>query len=302
MIVAQVDEADKRGLEYAPGVIGKKQFRVSEAYVAQHVAPLIAARRPDTAKLDLVLRGIALSPQHAGRRPPGTVLRHRERLDYAAIHDLVRDPRRFSTARPEDDDDDPSVRDKKREWVREQLGVLEKRGLLARRDLGDGRRQIVMMRDLGDGAPFDDPGAKESYRPYVTVLGNVLVDPSFREWGSPEIVGFLCAMVADRYARNSSSASGKKLEPGSATWYRQATWFNNEGGYRPDGHVVLPFSTTTIERGLQAMRRRGYIAAERRKRSPEGKRFLHPRMIYTNQFDSIGSATIIDLSEHFKTA
>ncbi len=299
--MATTRDDDARGLEYTPGVIGKQQFRISEQYVAEHVVPLIRARRPDTVKLDLVLRGIALSPQHTGRREPGIVLRHRERLDYPALHDLVRNPRRFSTGQP-DEDDDPVVRDNKREWVREQLKLLEDRKLLVRRDMGDGRRQIVMLCDLGDSAPFDDPGAKATYRPYVTVLGNVLADPGFREWGSPEIAGYLCAMVADRYARNAEAKRGIVLPPGMATWFRQAEWFNNQNGYRLDGQVVLPFSTTTIERGLAAMRRRGYVVAERKKRSPSGKRLLHPRLVYTNKFADVGSAKVIDLVAHLSSA
>lgn len=129
---------DRAGVEYAPGIIGKRIYRVSERYVADHIAPLIASHRHEAAKLDLVLRGIALSPQHAGARDPGLVLRHRGRVDYAALHDLVRDPRRFAVTPPEDDEDDAPERAAKREWVREQLQVLEKRNLLKRRDRGNG--------------------------------------------------------------------------------------------------------------------------------------------------------------------
>jgi hypothetical protein len=292
-----------KGLQYAPGITGKHVFRVSEQYVAEHVAALISRRRPDAVKLDLMLRGLALSPEHAGKRRAGTVLRKQTRADYPAFHDLVRESRRFATTRPEEDDNDVAERDKKREWVREQLQVLERRQLLVRDDLGDGRRQIRMLCDLGDGAPFDDPGAvTAAQRPYVTILGNLLISPEFRTWGSAEIVGFLCAMVADRYARNAQKKKGgSDLEPGSATWYRQAHWFNNKAGYRPEGHIALPFSTTTIERGLKAMRSRGYITAERRKRSPEGTRFQHPRLIYTNRFNEVGIAEVIDITTLVKT-
>jgi hypothetical protein len=40
--------------------------------------------------------------------------------------------------------------------------------------MGDGRRQITLLCDLGNGDPFDAAGAKENLRPYVTVLENVL--------------------------------------------------------------------------------------------------------------------------------
>jgi len=302
--MANASDTDTKGLEYGPGIVGKRLFRVSEQYVSAHVAALIEARRPDAVKLDLILRGLALSPAHSGKRTPGVVLRHRERVDYAALHDLVRDPRRFSLTKPEDEDEDAADRNKKREWVREQLQLLEARKLLLRTDLGDGRRQITMLSDLGNGDPFDDPGANTTLRSYVTILGTVLAAPDFRSWGSPEIVGFLCAMVADRYARNAHKKQHHvDLETGSAVWYRQASWFNNTSGYRPEGHVVLPFSTTTIERGLKAMRQLGYIDSERKRRSPEGKKFQHPRLIYTNKFNSIGAtAEVIDIATRVKTA
>jgi hypothetical protein len=302
--VGLMDHDETKGIEYRPGVTGKKLFRISEKYVADHVAPLIEARRVDAAKLDLILRGVALLPRHAGRREVGMVLRGRSQLDYPAMHDLVRDPRRFSMVAPEDDDDDAAERDRKREWVREQLQVLEGRSLLKREDMGDGRRRIVMLCDLGTGDPYDDPGAKATRRSYLTVPGDVLAQPDFTRWGSPELAGFLCALVADRYARNAAKNAGAPVpDPGSATWYRQAAWFNNENGYRREGNVILPFSTSTIERGLKAMRERGYISAYRTRRDPGGGRLLHPRMIYTNQFHLVGSgAEVIDITTRKRTA
>src|ERR1700728_1918628 len=137
MPTESTESTESKGIEYRSGVVGKKLFRVSERYVADHVSPLIAARRIDAAKLDLILRGIALLPQHAGKRQVGTALRRGSRLDYPAMHDLVRDPRRFSTLAPEDDDADAEEREKKRNWVREQLQILEDRQLLQRKDMGD---------------------------------------------------------------------------------------------------------------------------------------------------------------------
>lgn len=191
------------------------------------------------------------------------VLRKRVPLDYAAMHDLARDPRRFAEGLPEDDDHDRVERDRKREWVREQLVELEGRGLLRRVDLDDGRHQVVLHSDLGDGSMFDDPGAKGSRRSYITVLGAVIADDRFLRWGARELVGFLCAMIADRYARAARPKTpGVETPHGSSTWYRQADWFNNGNGFRPQRHVSVPFSTTTIERGLKAMRDLGYIDGE----------------------------------------
>jgi|GEM_PF-1576737 len=298
------NEKPEAGVRFGRVATGKTIFRVSEQYLAEHLAPLIRARRPEAAKIDLVLRAVALSPGHNGERPVGTVLRLRGLFDYAEIHDLVRDARRFSMTPPEDDDDDAKERELKREWVRQQLCLLEERRLLTRIDTGQGPRRIVMLSDLGNGDAFDDPGNEATRRSYVTLHGAVLASQDFRAWGSPELVGYVCAMVADRFARSAAAKDGKTdIEPGAATWYRQAAWFNNENGYRREGHTPLPFSTTTIERGLEAMRRRGYVDAERKRVGPDGRRFQHPRLIYTNRFNRVGmTADVIDLATREKLA
>ena len=292
-------KTEPAGLEYGPGIYGKHLFRVSEQYVADHVARLVKRGRADAAKLDLVLRGIALSPDHAGdRRDPGLVLSKQFQIDYAALHDLVRDPRRFAETAPEDDDADRLERDKKREWVREQLVLLSGTGqtsdmpasphrLLRRDAVGDGRQQITMLRDLGDGGTFDDPGAEENRRSYITIPGSVLADPRFRQWGAPELVGFYCALIAERFARAASKRNGTEVDQESVAWVRQADWFNNENGYRPDGHIIPPFSTSTIQKGLKALIDSGFIDAHWSMRSPDtGERFKNRRKVYTNRFAS----------------
>lgn len=304
-------KTEPNGLEYAPGIYGKHSFRVSEQYLVDHVAPLIKRGRVGAAKLDLVLRGIALSPAHTGaHRKPGMVLSKRFGIEYVDLHDLVRDPRRFAETAPEDDAEDRIERDRKREWVREQLVVLggttpSKKGiepehtLLKRDPVGDGRQQITMLCDLGDGKAFDDPGAEGNRRSYITIPGAVLADPQFRQWDAPELVGFYCAMIADRYARDAyKKKTGKEPEHGTATWFRQADWFNNQNGYRPAGHIIPPFSTTTIERGLQSLTKSGFIDAQWSMTSPEnGERLKNRRKIYTNRFDrpAISDATVISL-------
>ena len=299
------DAKNRNGVEYAPGIVGKYVFRVRESYVAGPAAELIRSHRVGALKLDLLLRGLALLPAHAGKREPGYVLRHNGRLGYAVLHDLCRDPTRFALQAPHDIEDDAAAREKKRTWVAEQLQNLERRGLV-RRSRGDhGRRpEILVLGDRGDGEPFDDPGdSAASGTSYVTISGVVISSPAFRDWGAPEVVAYLCAMTADRFARHRErQRTGKVIEPGSATWFRQADWFNNANPNfdRPAGHVPYPFSTTTIQRGLRTLCKQGFIEARMTTRNPEtGQPFASgPRKIYENRFEAVLGAEVIDLASY----
>lgn len=299
------DTTPSTGIEYVPGVPGKYLFRVREEYVAGPVAEMIRSRRVGAVKLDLVLRGLALLPDHAGGREPGVVLRHRGRLSYQALHDLCRDPSRFSVDLPHEVEDDSSVLEKKRAWVGEQLQELERRRLLRRVSDPKGRRpEIVMLSDRCDGTPFDDPGVgARGADGYVTVSGAVISSELFRDWGAPEVVGYICAMTADRFGRHRHrQRTGEAVEPGAATWFRQADWFNNQNPNfdRPTGHIAYPFSTTTIERGLRELRAQGLIDGRRTTKNPEtGQRFSSgPRMVYENRFAAFRQAEIVDLATY----
>jgi len=51
------------------------------------------------------------------------------------------------------------------------------------------------------------------------------------------------------------------------------------------------------------MRKRGYISGTRKIRAPGGKRFQHPRMVYTNNFHKVGTgADVIDITTKEKLA
>ena len=296
---------ERNGIEYAPGVVGKYLFRVRETYVAGPVADLIRSRRVGALKLDLVLRGIALLPEHARARQPGHVLRHRGRLSYQLLHDLCRDPARFAQQAPHDIEDDAAALEKKRTWVREQLQVLEARQLVQRSTDPRGRRpEITVLRDRCDGEPFDDPGATATATDgYVTISGAVISSQHFRNWGAPEVVAYLCAMTADRFALYRDRDHSADAAPhGSATWFRQADWFNstNPSAPRPSGHIPFPFSTTTIQRGLRALCDQGLITAKRTTINPHtGQRFASgPRKIYRNRFAELRQAEIIDLDTY----
>lgn len=295
------DTKQHNGIEYARGVAGKYLFRVREAYVAGPAADLIRSRRVGALKLDLVLRGLALLPEHAGKREPGHLLRHRGRLSYQLLHDLCRNPARFA----QQNTSEAAVFEKKRTWVREQLQVLEARGLVRRsKDHGGRRPDITVLCDRCDGEPFNDPGATATATDgYLTISGAVISSPLFRDWGAPEVVAYLCAMTADRFARHRHHEhSGKATQPGSATWFRQADWFNNTNPSfsRPPGHIAYPFSTTTIQRGLRALRDQGLITTKRTAFNPHtGQRFTSgPRNIYVNHFADLRQAEIINLDTY----
>lgn len=267
---------DSPGLEYCPGHRGKHLFRVRQTYVATQVGDLIRQRRPGAAKLDLVLRGLALLPQDAGDREPGTVLD----VSYEKLHDLVRDPYVYSTRDARDVDlDDATVIEKKRTWVREQLVVLEKLNLIERRERPGRRPRIMVLKDDGSRDPFDDPGADAALSvpgsAYITIPGTSLADPRFREWTGPCVAAFLCAMTGE--ARDSTTAK----EPGNGRWFRTVEWFR--GAYRPEGRTVYRFSARTIQTGLQELEELGQLTHVKMI-SFRGHRFDHPRKIYRNHF------------------
>src|SRR5437764_138987 len=68
------------------------------------------------------------------------------------------------------------------------------------------------------------------------------------------------------------------------TWYQPLRWFSDEEGRRPEGHVRMPFSTRTLERGFIALRASGLVTVERTIKKPSGGRFSNVRSIYTNNF------------------
>ena len=180
--------------------------------------------------------------------------------------------------------------------VRVQLRELERRSLVVRRTDPQGRRpDIIVLRDLGDGEPYDDPTGKDGG--YVTIHGAVISSANFRRWGAPEVAAYLCAPTADRFARNRHPQRKEPRHVGSATWFRQADWFNMENPLvsRPPGHVAYPFSTKTIERGLRRLRAEGLIEARRTTFNPEtGQRFnTGPRMVYSNRFNTLQEHPIV---------
>ena len=270
-----------RGVAYGPGVTGKFQFRVRELHVAETYVPLLKAKKLGAVKLDLVLRGIALLPQHAGNRDIGLVLPD---ISYQSLHDICRPPSRFSMRSPEDEIDDRKILKLKRNWVGRQLEILEQAGAVRRESGHRGRPRIIVQRDHGIG-PFDDPDGTEG-NSYITISGPV-ISQWLKYWETPEVSAYLAAMIADRYARIKNP---DRFPRGGATWFNTLDWFADPHGYRPQGHVRIGFAPRTLQRGLANLRTDNLVTWEHQTIRPDkpGHRFRSGRRnIYTNHFDRV---------------
>ena len=245
---------------------------------------MIAAKEVGAAKLDIVLRAIALLPEQAGRRAPGLVLPVHS---YAALFDLVRDPDAYGPA-PNEYDYSPVVHKLKRKWVGEQLQKLEARKLVRRGDRpGEQRPQLFVLRDDGNGKALDDPDGKGPAGSYVTLNGSIIASGLFHDWGAPELSFYLAAMVAERYeAYSRQKALGSvPWQPGAGEWFRQLDWFADPKKFRPPSHVRIPFSVPTLERGLRSLAAQGLVERTRIVSNPvTRKRFARPRNLYFNRF------------------
>lgn len=279
---------DSTGLRYSGAVIGKHTFRLRERHVAEHLAPLLTSKAPGAVKMDLVLRGIALLPHHAGQRRAGLVL---PSISYEDLHDLCRPSAIYMTTIPEDEFSDADTLEKKRKWVGEQLQRLEALNLVRREAQPGDRPLLLVLRDDGSREPLDDPNGWKG-NSYVTVSGALIASGRLQVWGAPELAAYLAAMVADRFARFRDPS----MPIGGATWFQPLDWFANGQGRRPAGHVAIPFSTRTLERGFRSLRESGLIDIRRTRKDPRGGRFKRPRNVYVNQFARLG-ATIPDGSD-----
>lgn len=296
--VAIADDAPK-GLAYGPRIWGKHLFRVRESHVRDHLGALLEQRAVGAARLDLVLRGLALNPAHSGRRPrPGVVL---PQHGYESLHDLAREPTRYEpdVVRLESSDD-PEVRRLKRKWVGEQLVRLEKLHLVERRERPGRRPELIVLRDDGSGDPFDDPDGTPG-NSYVTVLGGVIASGAMAEWKAPELAAYLAAMIAERYERERRRRLGLEAGPvGGGEWFRPLSWFSDSSMRNPTD-VTVPFSLSTLERGFAIHRKNGLIVVDKRRRIPgTGRRFkTGERNLYRNRFHTLQEAAgvVIDLEQ-----
>lgn len=278
---------DSGGLRYGPDVVGKHQFRVRERHVADHLALLIQGKAPGAAKLDLVLRGVALSPDYSGKRTPGLVL---PAYGYSHLFDLTENPDRYGPAVDLLDYPPEAVR-AKRKWVGEQLQRLTALKLVKRNDRPGHRPELIVLRDDGSEGTFDDPDGKGQANAYVTITGSIISTGQFRSWGGPELAFYLAAMVAERYSANRLRVLEGVTKPwaaGAGQWFQTLDWFADPDGRRPAGQIRIPFSVPTLERGLRRLVDQGLVERETIRRDPlTGRRFARPRNLYTNKFNSV---------------
>jgi hypothetical protein len=261
-------------------VVGKHLFRIRERHIAEHLVPLISGRAAATAKLDLVLRCIALSPQHTGKRQPGLVL---PRCSWELLHDLAKGSGGLGDVGP-GIDATPKVVKLKRKWVGSQLARLEQMKLV-RRELRPGNRpRLFVLRDDGSGEPFDDPDGTRG-NTYITIRGSLIASRSLSSWGAPELSAYLAAMAAER----SEHSEGRRIEPGTGEWFRPLAWFaDTEELYGPPDRVRMGFSAATLERGIDSLVDDKLIRRRRILRNPRTNRRLKgPRNLYRNNFDAL---------------
>ena len=281
MVPTPSASANDQRLQLDFGVVGKHLFRVRERHVADHLVPLISGRAAATAKLDLVLRCIALSPQHTGRRVPGLVL---PQCSWELLHDLSKGDQGLGDVGP-GMDPSPEALKLKRKWVGQQLKRLEEMNLLKREARPGNRPRLLVLRDDGTGQPFDDPDGSRG-NTYISILGSVIGSRALASWGAPELSAYLAAMAAER----SENRRGRNIEPGTGRWYRPLAWFADKDGlYGPSDRVQMGFSVPTLERGIVRLEAARLMSHRRIHRNPRTNRRLKgPRNLYFNNFDSLG--------------
>lgn len=274
--------AGHRGIEFGPGV-GKFLFRVRQTHIAGHYSPLIARGAAGAVKMDLLLRAIGLSPEHAGAREPGFVLWD---WHYEHLHDLIKaTPSRTANR----DRTDRATRHLKRKWVKDQLDKLADLRLVKLEPRAGERSKIVVLRDDGSEDPFDDPGAPGGYTDnrYVTIRGSVIASGAIVGWGAPELAAYLAAIYAEFHRER--GADRNATGDGSGDWWRQLAWFSNPH-LHPLGRTVLPFSKSLLEDGLKAHVATGLVTRQKIKRPPgSGQPFDTERVLYHNRFFALDS-------------
>lgn len=264
-----------------PGV-GKFLFRIRQAHIAERYGPLIAKKAFGAVKLDIVLRSIALLPEHAGKRAAGFVLWS---WRFEHLHDLAREPpSELLPGRT-----DRATRHLKRKWVGEQLEKLEDLKLVKIKQRPGDRPELLVRRDDGRGGPFDDPGASGGFDDdrYVTIRGSLIASGTFASWNAPEVAAYLAAIYAETH--NDRGVGRPIKTDGTGTWWRQLAWFSDTNMF-PSFRDPLTFSKSLLEDGLAAHQRAGLITVSKIDHNPITNRlFETKRNYYRNRFDKFDS-------------
>ncbi|MGI8414128.1 MAG: hypothetical protein ACR2QA_16880 [Solirubrobacteraceae bacterium] len=241
-------------------------------------------------KLDLVLRTIALQPEHAGKREAGFVLWN---WSYENLHDLAKaTPKAIREARRTDRE----TRHLKRKWVNRQMTKLADLNLVKIKPRNGSRPEIVVLSDRGRFA-LDDPGAETDWEQnwhrdrYVTIRGGLIATRTLAKWGAPEVAAYLAAVHAEFYNERGGGRDSKR--DGTGTWWRQLAWFN-DGDLHPVDRILLPFSTTLLEDGLRKHVSAGLITKRQITRNPLTRVNLQQsRTLYQDHFDKLNQRSRI---------
>ncbi|WP_344002371.1 hypothetical protein [Nocardioides lentus] len=237
-----------------------------------HLASWLSSRASGVAKVDLVLRGLAVVESEGLLDPD---------IRWDEIHDLIRPHNYYG--------DDRKL---KRNWLGQKLERLEAENLLARAKSPGGRTRLHVLRDDASQLPLDDPGAAGDG--YVSVLGDIFHFERIAPWGSPELSAYFACMIAERYSRTAAATAvfNEGRPWGGGIWFRELKWFADPAGLRPSSHVRVPFAERTLRRGLVSLRSENLVATVRIYRDPRtGERFKQPqgRLLYRNGFSDLRS-------------
>lgn len=262
-------------LRYGHASRGLHRFRVTQTYLRDHAVPMIRARRHRALLLDLALRGMSRSiGPTLGKRDPqtwaGVTI---DRASQPELHALIHGP----TSTPED---------AQREWVRGQIGYLERRGLAERiTHKRRGAHTIRVLRDDGSRRLHTDPAGTRADA-YVTINGTLFASGAIVDWSGAEVAFYLAAMIGEAMSRRPPDMTHR----GDGEWYRSYDWFaDTDGSRRPAHHVRVPFTKQTLINGQRRLSAKGFVKTGTISRDPRtGKAFANggSRNAYLNRFET----------------
>ena len=227
---------------------------------------------------------MARLPNHLGKRPAESVGMTLSRVEYPDLYSLVVESGLVD-------------RDEQRAWVRRQVVLLERHGLVRRFDHPDRGHDVQVLSDRGTGDPFDDPtGAVKDHDAYITINGTLFASGVMARWSAPELAFYLAAMIGETHDRNTPDISHR----GDGEWWRSDEWFaDRDGSRRSVDDVRVPFSKRTLIRGRHRLAADGFVQVDQLSRNPEtGRAFAKGgrRNAYLNRFETHARAILQEAS------